>query len=624
VRIAIALRAVALAIAVAGIVDPVLTLERRVAPRLTIAVLDGNADGVLPDGIREAALRAAERLRVAVSPTVDAHVRVVDRYDRASACPPGIPCAVVAGSSGPARLLGAGSTLMGVVRLDAATAPELSITRIDSPREQHPLAAGLLRVHLSGRGAGRDVRVEVLDGGALVGEATLGAISREGGSQEGGSRRGGSEEGGSEEGGSKEGGSKDPPLQRSAAVDVPWWPIEIGPRSLVVRALASSGDRDEAALGVDVRSTARDVVIYDARPSWASTFVRRAIEGDPRLRIRLRSRVAPELSVSVGGAVRLDASTLAGASVVIVGAPEEVNISDVDLLERFVRVRGGSLILLPDRPLSGPIVRLAPSGLRERLEREPVAMGPLRASELLVFGSLSSRLRALAGTTDGEALVVATPIGEGRVVTSGAMDSWRYRSENEAAFDGFWRSVVAEAADAGGRTLEVTTSTGLAVPGGDVHVEVTRRSMEEAPVDISASALVACEGERPSMVRLWPSNRNRLAGVFTPSTTGPCQVRASLAGRRADEATTHFMVAERAARPERAMRLQRLQSLATAYGAPEVQAGEESMLATAIQGRMMTTKVQTAVSPMHSPWWIVPFVACVGGEWWLRRRQGLR
>jgi hypothetical protein len=28
--------------------------------------------------------------------------------------------------------------------------------------------------------------------------------------------------------------------------------------------------------------------------------------------------------------------------------------------------------------------------------------------------------------------------------------------------------------------------------------------------------------------------------------------------------------------------------------------------------------------PMRSAWWIVPFTLCLGGEWWLRRRRGLR
>src|SRR5262249_2929737 len=28
--------------------------------------------------------------------------------------------------------------------------------------------------------------------------------------------------------------------------------------------------------------------------------------------------------------------------------------------------------------------------------------------------------------------------------------------------------------------------------------------------------------------------------------------------------------------------------------------------------------------PMRSVWWLAPFVACLSGEWWLRRRSGRR
>ena len=36
------------------------------------------------------------------------------------------------------------------------------------------------------------------------------------------------------------------------------------------------------------------------------------------------------------------------------------------------------------------------------------------------------------------------------------------------------------------------------------------------------------------------------------------------------------------------------------------------------------TRTPESRYPMRSPWWLLPFVACVGGEWWLRRRAGLR
>jgi hypothetical protein len=28
--------------------------------------------------------------------------------------------------------------------------------------------------------------------------------------------------------------------------------------------------------------------------------------------------------------------------------------------------------------------------------------------------------------------------------------------------------------------------------------------------------------------------------------------------------------------------------------------------------------------PMRSWWWLFPFAGCLAGEWWLRRRAGLR
>jgi hypothetical protein len=31
-----------------------------------------------------------------------------------------------------------------------------------------------------------------------------------------------------------------------------------------------------------------------------------------------------------------------------------------------------------------------------------------------------------------------------------------------------------------------------------------------------------------------------------------------------------------------------------------------------------------AVRPMQSPWWVGAFAACLGADWWIRRRAGLR
>ncbi len=37
-----------------------------------------------------------------------------------------------------------------------------------------------------------------------------------------------------------------------------------------------------------------------------------------------------------------------------------------------------------------------------------------------------------------------------------------------------------------------------------------------------------------------------------------------------------------------------------------------------------TDRVPEMRHPMRSSWWMFPFVACLAGEWWLRRRGGLR
>ncbi len=46
------------------------------------------------------------------------------------------------------------------------------------------------------------------------------------------------------------------------------------------------------------------------------------------------------------------------ASVLIVGGPDALTASEVDLIERFVRVRGGTAVLLPERAPSGSATRL--------------------------------------------------------------------------------------------------------------------------------------------------------------------------------------------------------------------------------------------------------------------------
>ena len=398
----LALRGVAIAIALAGIVDPVWTLIRPTPKPLTIAVLDGTG---LPVAARLERMLSRE-YRVTISP--------LEPIADAAACPASGDCVVISDGQRPSHIT-AGATVAGAVRLNTETAQGVRIRRVTAPQRVHPGASSTLDVEL----AGGPAAIQVFDGDVLVGEEVRLA---------------------------------------SNVVNVQWTPIADGLRELRVRA----GD-DEVHVGVDVAPLRARVLIYEPRPSWTATFVRRALEDDPRFDVRARAALGHALSVSTGEPVRLEPRTLADASVVVVGAPELLSAADVAALDRFVRVRGGSVVLLPDRVPTGPVLALVPSRMQERRESQPRQIGPLKGTEFLVFDNVDLATTTLAAADD-LAVIIGRARGSGRVVVSGALDAWRFREEGDT-FARFWKSVVADAADATGAPLSVAFDTMLARPG---------------------------------------------------------------------------------------------------------------------------------------------------------------
>jgi hypothetical protein len=299
---------------------------------------------------------------------------------------------------------------------------------------QHATAAGSLRVSMTGIGvAGRRTEMRVSDGRAVVGSAI-----------------------------------HEWKTDGEADVAIAWWPMAPGPRVLRVEAVPGDGETSALDnvidLGVNVSTGRTRVLVFDPRPSWASTFVRRALEDDSRFRVEHRTSLGPSLAIATADG-RLDAATLDATPVVVVGAPSELRAPDVDLLERFVRVRGGTLVLLPDRVAAPPAARLFQGRWSERLETAPVQIGSLRASELLRPEAVSEMDVTLA-MANGAPAIVMSPMGNGRVLVSGAMDAWRHRDADGGAFDRFWKSVVAEAA-IDSAALQLRFEARLATPGTD-------------------------------------------------------------------------------------------------------------------------------------------------------------
>jgi hypothetical protein len=95
------------------------------------------------------------------------------------------------------------------------------------------------------------------------------------------------------------------------------------------------------------------VLSFDRRPSWMATFVRRALETDPRFVVTSRvatSRGAPAVTAGDPPAALSTLPSLELFQVVIVGAPEELTGDDEAGLRRFMHDRGGSVVLLLDQP----------------------------------------------------------------------------------------------------------------------------------------------------------------------------------------------------------------------------------------------------------------------------------
>ena len=584
------LRASAIAIAVAGLGDPVLSLDRPVRPRITLVAAAHTPSG-REDSTRETALSSAvERLTSLLRDDFDVLANRYVSAARAAACPAVGGCIVVTDGSVPGRLSD-GATVLGAVRI---AAPRVAIVGLNHSRDVHLTAASILDVALEAASPRGETTLQVFDGQALVGR-TVHTWKAEGAVQ---------------------------PV--AATVNVEWVPLAPGPRRLRVvpttRDEAGTSVGDEAETVAGVSESRLPILLYEPATTWMGTFVRRALEADPRFELAGRVQVAPPVAVTRGTSDRLRQDALRDARIVIVTAAERLSAGEVELLDRFARIRGGSVVLVPEEEVTGPVSRLLPSVQRsqkQQQEEEPQAVGTLRARDILSFQP-GPGVAALASAGD-RPVVVTRAIGRGRIVASGALDAWRYR-ENDA-FDRFWTSLVADAAGAAGPTLSVRLDRTLLEPGETANAHLEWRSLDEIPAFVRAEAVVDCSGDRQP-IRLWPEGRR---GVFTGSVealrAGSCAVTA-VVGDALPAATASFITAQDV--PRSIVPSGELERVIRAAGGTVVGPTDVAALAARARETREAARERQDTRPMHSPWWIVPFAACLGGEWILRRRAGLR
>ena len=420
-----------------------------------------------------------------------------------------------------------------------------------------------------------------------------------------------------------------------ATVTIPFVPPAEGAARLTLRTLPLDGETSDKDNIADVRSIARArrlrVLAHEVRPSWAAVFVRRVLEANPAFDVSASAGASKGLTVSAGAALgRL--RQLDDYEVVVLGAPEELSGADVDALEAFARRRGGAVVLLPDRRPSGPYLRLLHARqFEEVLSERPLAAqgqdGAVRASELaLPRGDVPARdvLASIDRNGRREAAVFGTPLGDGRVVFSGAMDAWRFRAEDEAAFARFWTSTVAGLALAAPPRLDVTVEPAVVQPGDVVRVRVRLRRSElresGGRVDVPAveARSIAASGSQ-EVIRLWPGAApGTFEGRVQIAEPGRFDISASSGATTAD---TIVIAADGARSPDDSGDLRAV--IASTSGGVQVSSRDLTPLVQSLRA-LAAPEIARDVHPARSVWFVAAFAALVCGEWAMRRRAGLR
>jgi hypothetical protein len=588
------LRAVALAIVVAALVDPALVRQRPVRPAIALHVAAG-----------------AEDLAVAVRAALQ------DDYAVAPAPLAGAAAQVVVGVTAPPRAAPPGFV---VLPEDAAARP--AIISLRAPMRASLRGRVPVQTVVQPGNVAPDAAVELWVDGLVADRRSLAELPRDAGGR--------------------------------ASVMLSFAPAAERPHRVAV---TLAGARAETIISVD--DAPWRVLVYDLRPSWSSTFVRRALESDPRFAVAARIDTSPRSTAVSGAPPGLsDGAALGELDAIVIGSPDGLDDATVATLRGFLRGRGGAVVaLIDDAP--GAVARLSGAeGWSERLSPAPARLlsnegePVLQASELALPTALPTGARMLAGVDDAsgddpaavaltamapsglEPVVWQRPVGRGLLVVSGALDAWRYRAA-DVGFDDFWRRVIADAAASAPPPLALHLDRRLVRPGEKIAVEVRIRDIADAAEASAAAPTAAAGGEGPTTrvdaylegegtrvpVRLWPGLPGILRGrLQMPTAAGAYRlvVEANGAVASAD------LLIDPGVAPAPGDTAALLNDWAAAHGGVLVPASRLDELRSALAAAITPERASGETRPMRSAWWILPFALALGGEWWLRRRRGER
>jgi hypothetical protein len=574
-----AARGLAILIVILALVDPAISIDRTTRPLVSIVA-------AAPDDTT-LARRLGQRLNA------DYEV-VAGPFNGASAT-------VLAGRRLPSNVEELATPFFAVIR--ERSSPAVTIEYIDTPRRASlksriPLVVGL---HVT-EAVNRSVEVTLRSGAVLAGRVV------------------------------REMASNDERL----AIPVSFVAPAAGTTPLHITVTIDGEAMTAGDAAVEIDDERYRVLFLDARPSWMSTFVRRSIERDARFLVSSRTITSREISTETGQPPTLeDRGAIDEYDVVVIGAPDGLRDRDARALDRFMRERGGSVVLLLERRAPGAHDQLlGVTAWQAATHDGGVALDALsgdsmdlRASELLWPAVLPPNVRLVAqprGRGSADPVLWETAIGTGRLIVSGALDAWRYRDPSVSGFDDLWRSVLAGAAAAAPPALDLGLEQRVLAPGGKTNLRVTVRDIAlsaRGSGESARTALAAVIEETGDSLRLWPVDGAGmlLGNVEAPNEPGVYRVVVS-----ADDArdTTTLIVMNGARAPVRE-EPELVAMWARAHGGVAIPESAVDSVPALLDAVLRPEARRVPWHPMRSAWWIVPFALALGVEWWWRRRRGL-
>jgi len=597
------LRTIAIVIAIAAAIDPAITTVRRGRPIVSVRAIDPSADSAL-------ALRVARQLRA------DARV-VPARFAAADA-------QILVGDGLPIVEEG---TRAFIVRDD--TRPRVTIESLRAPRLTSAIANGRIDVTVHTVGAsGRTLEVLLRNG-----EIAIDRVQYPIGNDEALSRV----------------QLSFVPATAGATAGAAAGAARLRVEASIVDAASpspsrTSSERDVTATDnlhayadalTDVVDRPWSVLVYDPRPSWMSTFVRRALERDHQFAVTSRVVTSRNISTAAGSPPeRLE--ELAGIQqfdAIVVGAPEALSERDVTGLEAFMRQRGGSVVFLLDQRARGAYDRLTGVGeWRYQNNGSPVSISvgganevALRATELLWPAVLPD---GASGATQ-KPIIWSKPVGAGRLIVSGALDAWRFRDTSASNFGRAWQLVIAEAAGSALAPVTARLSEPLVAPGATTELSVVVRDAALTPltsraIRTSVSAVLefgASDSLARTPIPLWPDGP---VGILRAKVQAPLNVGSGRIVVTADGHRTEVPLVVDSIVPSAVQTLPAYSdAFAAGHGGKVIVASQLATLNSEVSRAVNAAPRRERWHPMHSVWWLLPFVLALSGEWWLRRRGSL-